>query len=365
MSVVPATPDVLIVGGGVIGCAIARELAGGGRSVVLVERGALGSEASTAAAGVLSVASGDDVDGPRLALRQASLVRYPEIAAALRDETGIDVEYARTGVLELCLTPDEVAAAQAKAASRCAAGFAVEWWPAARLRAEEPAITPAALGALACLDDAQVQCARLVDAYATAARRRGALLLPGVECTQVAWRDDRVARVTVAGTIVTPESVVFAAGAWTPAVSGRSLPIAPVGGQMLALRAQPPPCRHVLFHAGGSVTPQRRGELWVGGTIDAAGFATAVTLAGLAELHADLIRMLPGAADLPVARVWYGIRPGAPDGGPIIGLVGRNAVVASGHHRNGILLAPITAELVRSLLDGTSAPVAPEPFAPR
>jgi glycine oxidase len=347
-------PDVLVVGGGVIGCAIARQLAAAGRSVLVVDRGAIGAEATSAAAGVLAVASGEEVEGPGLALRRASLARFGALAGSLADESGIDVEYAVRGVLELCLSDEDEAAASARIAARRAQGFRAEWMDAAAIRREEPAANPAARGGIVFAEDAQVNNVRLVEALACAASRKGAELRPGAEVVGAERDGDRIARVRIGSETVTPGTVVLAAGAWAARVAGLApgIGVEPARGQMLALRPRTPLVRRILSYRDGYLVPRRNGEALVGATVEHVGFDKAVTPAGLAELQAKLARLAPAALDVPVARVWAGLRPFAPTGGPIIARARdtANLIVACGHHRNGILLAPITAEMVAELV---------------
>jgi glycine oxidase len=352
--VIPRTADVLVIGGGVIGCAVARELAGPGRSVVLVDRGALGAEASGAAAGVLAVASGGETDAPGLALRRASLALYPALAAALAEETGIDVEYARSGVLELAFD-EEAGAASARIAACAAAGLRAEWVDPGALAEAAPGANPAARGGILFPDDAQVTNPLLVEALAAAARRRGAAVVPGAEVSAAERTGERITRVRVNADWCAPGTVVLAAGAWAARVAGLApgLGVVPARGQMLALRPPALPSAHVLSAADGYLVPRRSGEVLVGATVEDAGFEKAVTPAGLTELLAKVARIAPALAGVPVARVWAGLRPWAPAGGPILGRVPgtSNLVVACGHHRQGILLAPITAAVVAAAIE--------------
>ncbi len=364
----PASPDVLVIGGGVIGCAVARAVARPGRSVLLVDRGAIGGEASSAAAGVLSVASGD-ADGSSLALRRAGLLRFPALAAALREETGVDVELDLDGAIVLALDEEEAAALRERAARRRAQGLGAEWLDADALHEAEPQANPAACGGALHPGDGRVTCERLVEALAEAARRRGASLVPGAEVRAAERRGERLVRVRVAGTWIVPGTVVLAAGAWAARVAGIApdLPVRAVRGQMLALRAPAGRLRHVLFHGDGCLTPRPRGgEVLVGGTVEDAGFDKAVTAPGVLALLDDVRRIVPAALDWPIARLWAGLRPHAPGGGPLIGRHPRldNLIVATGHYRNGILLAPLTAEAVAAAVEGAAMPAEVAPFGP-
>ena len=353
---------MLVIGGGVIGCAVAHALALRGAAVTLVERGALGGEASSAAAGVLTAGSSEEDEGPRLALRAASLERFAPLAASLAEETGIDVELNRAGVLELALTEAAEAAAAARAATRRAQGFRVERLDRAALRAAEPLVHPDARAALLFPDDVVVDAARLVAALAAAAAVHGAEVLPGTPVLAVERQGARLARVRAGTEWITPATVVLAAGAWTPLVAGIApgLGVEPARGQMLALRPPRPLCRHVLSSADGYLVPRRSGEVLVGATVERAGFVKAVTPDGVTALLAKIASLAPAGLAAPITRLWAGLRPWAPDGGPIVGRMPgtTNLVLACGHYRSGVLLAPITAALVAALVAGEPPPIA-------
>jgi glycine oxidase len=363
----PRTTDVLVIGAGVIGCAVARELVGGGRSIVVVDRGAVGGEASSAAAGVLSVASGDD-EGARLALRRASRALVPELAAALHDETAIDVGFRRCGILALAWTDAEMAEQTARAAARRAQGFAAEVVDAAYLHELEPAASPSARGAAFFADDAVVAADRLVAALAASARRRGVTIVPGAPALAAERATDRVLRVRVGAEWIATGAVVLATGAWSgEAVAGLDVgvDVVPVRGQMLALRPSRP-LAHVVTAGDGFVVPRAHGEVWVGATFEEVGFTKAVTPDGLRRLGDHVVRLAPALRDAPVARAWAGLRPFHRRGGPAIGRAPgwTNVFVATGHHRNGVLLAAITGRAMRAWLDGTAPPEGSAAFVP-
>jgi glycine oxidase len=361
-------PDVLVVGGGVIGLAIARALVRPKRSVLAVDRGALGGAASGAAAGVLAVGSGGEEDGPDFALRRAGLARCAPLAVALRDETGIDVEYDAHGVLDLALTDEDEARAGVRVERRRAQGFVVERLDQAALRSAEPHANAAARGAVLFADDARLDPGRLVQALAASAVRRGAEVVPGVSVVDVERSGDRIARVRVGGDWVAPGTVVLASGAWAARFGGFPTPgdVRPARGQMLALRVGAGFVRRPLSRGLGYVVPCRNGELLVGATVEDAGFARAVTPTGVGLLLENLRGLVPDALDAPITRMWSGLRPYAPAGpmlGPAPGTA--NLLLACGHYRNGILLAAITAEIVAALVDGTAPPAEAAPFLPR
>ena len=361
---IPHTPDVLVIGGGVIGCAIARELAGP-RRVVLVDRGPIGGEASSAAAGVLAVASGDD-DGERLALRTASLALFPDLADALRAETDIDVGFARCGVVALACTDAEAAAHAGRAAQRLAEGFRAEVLDARDVTALEPAASAALRGGALFPDDASVVAERFVAALADSARRRGATIVPGAPVLAIERDGERVTRVRIGQDWIAPACVVLATGAWgTSAIPDLDVGVdlVPVRGQMIALR----PARgvgHVLAAGDAFLVPRAHGAVWVGATFEEVGFEKMVTAAGLRTLAAHVERLAPAMLGAPIVRAWAGLRPFCRRGGPILGRPPTldNVLVALGHHRNGILLAPVTAQTIRAYVDGVPAPSHALPF---
>jgi glycine oxidase len=213
-----------------------------------------------------------------------------------------------------------------------------------------------------------VNSARLVAALAAAASARGAELVAGAAVVGAERAGDRIARVRVGAEWIVPQTVVLAAGAWAAHVPGIAphLRVLPARGQMLALRPAAPLCRRVLSYADGYLVPCRSGEVLLGATVEQVGFEKAVTPGGLATLTAKLGALAPAGLDAPVVRHWAGLRPFALDGGPILGRPPgtTNLILACGHHRNGILLAPITAEVVKALLEGRPPGVDLGPFLP-
>ncbi|MBX5492458.1 MAG: glycine oxidase ThiO [Chloroflexi bacterium] len=366
MSTSPCSPDVAIVGGGIIGCAIAWHLARAGARVTVVERGQVGAEASSAAAGMLAPLAEGITPGPFLDLLLASLARYPALADALRDEAGIDIELRTDGLLRLALTEQEAGVYRAALEWQRARGLPVQWLSASELRALVPAASPAALGAVLSLAEHQVNAPRLTAALATAAARRGVALLERTPAHGLLRQGQRVTGVRLANRALTAGHVVLAAGAWAGELAAwidRPVPVAPVRGQMLALRPATPLFAHTLYGPRGYLVPKLDGTVYVGATVEEAGFDCRVTAAGLAQLLELAVRLAPPLADATFVRAWAGLRPGSPDHQPILGPVpGLEGVsLAVGHFRNGILLAPITGELLAQHVLGqpTTLPLAP------
>ena len=362
--------DVAVIGAGVIGCAVARELArrGAGR-VVVIDRGPPGGEASGAAAGMLAVASSRARRGALADLKRASAKLVAPLAAALRAETGIDVEYATSGVLDLAFTSREAEQLGRFVARQRERGFVVEALDGDAVRARHPDINPAVRCAALFGEDASLNAARLVEALYAAAAARGVVFRIGAPLRRVVARRGRVEALEVGGERLVPGHVVIAAGAWAGEVGAMlraPIPVLPDRGEMLAVRPAEP-LALPLFWGDACLVPRADGEVLIGSTSAPRVGEKMVTAAGAARLLERAVRMLPALADAPVTRVWSGLRPLSRLGRPIIGpLRGyANVTAAVGHHRTGVLLAPITAKLVGELLLARATSIDSQPVRHR
>ncbi len=329
--------SVVIVGGGLLGCATARELARRGAQVTLLEKVVPGAEASSAAAGILSPRMEAHGNADARVIGVESLSLYRDWAAGLP----LPVDLRWNGVVRVVLPGEDVDAARPDVDA--------VWLDAAELRRREP--VGVALGGWWLPEEGSVDPRKLMVAVHAAAVAAGVVVRGGSEVVAVAPE-----RVGLADGQVVEGRVVVCAGAWTARVPGlERLPVRPVRGQMMAVRGPPPPSA-VLFGAGGYLVPRVDGRTLVGATVEEVGYARGVTLAGLRHLGDVATGMLPGLADATVLETWSGFRPGTPDGLPLVGDVD-GVFVASGHFRNGILLAPLTARWVAdALLDGAAVP---------
>jgi glycine oxidase len=341
---------VIVVGGGVIGCATAYELAKTGCAVTLLERATPGSEASGAAAGLLA-AFGESGATPFEELGLASWRLYPEVVEELRTQTGIDVEYVTRGTIYPLFTAEHVHRAAARASRADGREFGIEAWDAAEVHDREPGLSARVRGAMYVRGDHWVNNQRLVVAYAAAAVGAGVWLRTGTTVSRVVVEDGRARGVVANGERVDGDVILLAAGAWTDdlvASFGSSLPVEPRRGQMLALAQIPPVVRHCIHADDVYLVPRPSGELLVGATVERVGFQASVTAQGIGGLLKTALDLVPPLADLPIIRTWFGFRPWAPDSLPILGpwpgIAG--LFVATAHYRYGILLAPITARLM-------------------
>lgn len=356
-------PDVIVVGGGIIGCSVAYHLAEAGARVTVVERGRGGGQATGAAAGMLAPGAEADGPGPFLELGLRSLGLFPELAERLRAETRVDVEYVPCGLLYVALDEEEAAALRARLEWQRAAGVEVRWLAGEEARRLEPGLPDTVLAALHYPQEHHVYSPHLVQALALAAAGRGVTFLEGTEAVGLITAGDRVLGVVTAGSQpgrLAGGHVVLAPGAWAGLWGERlgvEIPVCPVRGQIIALEQNPLPCRKVVFSARGYAVPKVRGMVAVGATEDRAGFDAGVTLAGVAYLSRLAGTLLPGLAAARFRHAWAGLRPWSATGLPLIGPVPgwRGLTLAAGHHRNGILLAPLTGRAVAELvLQGAS-----------
>ena len=359
---------IAVVGGGIIGCATAWELAKAGCAVTLFERATPGAEASGAAAGLLAPL-GDSPQSAYARLALASWRLYPPVVEALRELTGIDVEYVTRGTIYPLFSADDVRRAAARVADRFAPEYGIAAWDTADVRANEPALSTEVRGAMFVGADHWVNNQRLVVAYAQAAVAAGVLLRAGAAVTRVPIEAGRARGVVAEGELWEADAVVLAAGAWTAevlAASGHRLPVEPRRGQMLALGHVPSVLTHCIHGDDVYLVPRPSGELLVGATVERVGFQRAVTADGIAGLLRAAIELCPALGALPIMRTWYGFRPWAPDSLPVLGPWPDvdGLWVATAHYRNGILLAPITARLMTDWLTTGDPGVDVDEFLP-
>lgn len=351
-------PAVAVIGGGVIGLSVAWRLARRDAPVTLVERQRPGAAASTAAAGMLSPLKEAGEPGPFLDLGLRSLERYPQFVRDLEAAAGIQVGYRREGRLDVAFDEDAVAALRHQREVQEAAGFDSRLLEPAELRRLQPGLADDVRLGLATAHDHQVDSERLVRALWLAAEREGADVRAAVGAAGVVVDDGgRVRGVRLdSGDQLDADAVVVAAGAWSAALDlPRPVPVRPVRGQIVALRMVPPALRMVTWGPGCYLVPRADGRLLVGATMEEAGFVVAATAGATRRLLECAVRVAPALADAEIEGFQVGLRPAAADGLPIIGSDPDTPGLffATGHFRNGILLAPETAELVAAeVLDG-------------
>jgi glycine oxidase len=366
-STIPVTcrPRVIIVGAGVIGLGIGWRLARRA-DVTIFDRGKAGAGASHAAAGMLAACcEAEPSEDALIALGRQSQARWPAFAEELRRASGIDVELRQEGTLVLALTADDETEIMHRLAFQRALDLPLEWLSAAETRAREPRLVGKIVGALFSPQDHQVDNRKLTQALRVAAEAAGAKICEHRAVRQIVTQGGRATGVALEdGTMAAADSVVLAAGAWSRSIGGlppdRRPPVRPIKGQMLALRmdAGAPLLRHVLWAPGAYLVPRRDGRLVVGATVEEKGFDDTITAGGMLTLLEAAWRAVPAIEELPIEEVWVGHRPGSRDDAPILGPGPLDGLFyATGHHRNGILLAPVTADaMARLVLDHVVEP---------
>jgi glycine oxidase len=367
-----ATSDVAVIGGGVIGLAVAWRAAQRGHSVCVLERGELGAGASHVAAGMLAPVT--EADAGELALLELGLRSaraWPAFAAELTDAAGADPGLRRSGALVVARDRDEAAALERELALRVELGLeATRLLPSAARRLE-PALAPTVRLALDVPGDHCADPRALVLALAQAARRAGVTLRTGVRAERIEQRGAGVTGVGLAGgEVVRAANVVVAAGAWSGAIGGLPrIALRPVKGQILRLRDRDHGERGLLQRIvrfeGGYLVPRGDGRYVLGATMEERGFDTTVTAGAMYALLRDAGELVPGVHELVVEEMSAGLRPATPDNAPLLGPSEELAGLhwATGHHRSGILLAPVTADLVVGALGDDGAAAIPHAFS--
>ncbi len=363
------SPDVIIIGGGVIGCAIAYHLSKQGARVTVLERESLACQASGVAAGLLTPLAEAEAPSPLVDLGIRCLALHRTLAQELLAATGISVEYQTVPVLRLAFNDDDVARLKRSLAWQRDAGLRVSWIDSEEVRRLEPQASPEVLGGLYSQDEAQLEAYPLTLALARGAEQHGTQVVY-TDVTGIRLRAGRAVGVETSRGVFPAGAVVVAMGPWSHLAGqwlGMSLPVEPLKGQLL--RALPPqePLRCVLFHHGDYVAPKPNGTLLLGTTEERVGFDKRVTEEGRQHIVEVALRLVPGLQDAQEMHAIAGLRPITPDGMPIIGkaLHLENVYVATGHGRRGVTLSPATGQAIADLVLRGATDVPIQPFSPR
>lgn len=350
-------PDVVVVGGGVVGCAVAWFLAREGVSVGLLEREDLAAQASGAAAGMLLPYGENAGAGAFHEWGLRSLESFPSLCLELAERSGIDPELEVCGALYPATDADAELRLRGKQREWPDAGL--EWLDARAAHDFEPALAAGLRGALYSPAEAHVRSPLLARAYAGAAEGLGARIERGAAATGLLRAGSGVCGVETSAGRRPAGAVVLCGGAWTPELL--ALPVEPVRGQIVSVDNPAPPLRRIVVGEAAYLVPKRDGSLVVGATEERVGFDCRVTAGGVAQLLRAAPELAPGIAGAGFRSAWAGLRPATPDGLPVIGVVPgcERLWVAAGHFRNGVLLSPATGRLVaEGVLGKPSAPVA-------
>jgi glycine oxidase len=358
--------DVVVIGGGVMGVASAWKLATAGLDVVVLEKSVPGAEASSAAAGILGAHSEAEGPGPMADLLLAGIRRYPAWARALSRATGIDIGYRRSGVLHLGITRRESTHAISRASWMRQHGRRVRKLDDRAARRLEPALGEVDGGVLF-PDDGRVDPKLFFRAVHIAAGKTGVRFESGAYVRRILAEQGRVRGVAMEGGLeYRANRVVLAAGSWSSLVFGTPLEkdsVVPARGQMIELDAGAPLLDRVVIGPRCYIVPRDDGRALVGSTVEFVGYRREVTARAVRDLLRAAIRMVPALGDATLGATWSNFRPYTPDELPILGRTSVDGLfLATGHHRNGILLAPITAEITCALALGKRPPIDVTPF---
>lgn len=352
----PLEWDVIVVGAGIIGCAVARELARRGLRIGIIEARAVAAGATRASAGVLApyIEAPHDGDFHTLAVR--SLALYDGFVADLQQETGRSIEYRRCGTLEVANGNDSRARLAAVAAWAQAAGVEARWLDGAEVARLEPGLA-AVDGALLVPSHGYVGAEALSASLFESAQRHGATFITE-RVERIDFEEEGVS-VKAGGSVRRAARAVVAAGSWSAALRPGDTPhVKPVRGQLLRLRWDPCPIGRILWSDDCYVVPWTDGTVLIGATVEDVGFDERTTAGGVRDLLDAACGLMPRIRGASFIEARAGLRPSTPDGLPIIGESPASAAIvyATGHYRNGILLAPLTALLVADLIDGRRDP---------
>lgn len=361
---------VVIVGGGIIGLSIGWELARAGISVTLLERGTVGHGATWAAAGILTAHAGMDTPRtPLPALMHAGHALWPEFVRDLEAASDVHVDYRTEGKLTVALDSASATFLKSDYDAQRRAGLPVEWLSGDEARRREPNLAPAVAAALFCTADHQVDNRRVAVALHEAFIRAGGKLREHAEVVEVIIERDMIQGVRLPHETLPADTVILAAGVWSRHLRGLPPgvrpPVRPVKGQMLALQIPPHTVlmRYIIWGPDAFLAPRSDGRLLVGATVEEAGFDQQPTAGGILTLLRGAVELCPATASLPIVEMWAGLRPGSPDNGPILGPTGiQGLIMATGHFRNGILLAPLTDQAISHLVRTGELPDVIKPF---
>ena len=366
----PKTTDIVIIGGGIVGCLVAYQLAKQKVRVLLLERSRFGSNASGATVGVISpLWHVDHSIKPMWDLGVRSLDLFPRLAAELT-ESGIDPEFRQSGVLKLAFSDQQVEELRHKLSSKSALDMGMTWFDTDDLLEREPEISPQVLGGVLSPGDGYVRGQRMVDSLVQAATRLGATFCEGTEVLSLKRAGNKVTGVNTPMGGVNSEQVLIAAGPWSSMHTdwfgeeySMQVPIRPVKGERILLRKPGFLPKTPVRNFEAYVVPQLDGDILVGATREELRFDQVVTANGVNRMINAAVLSYPGLADAEFVSGRSGVRPATPDGMPVLGPIEalEGLSIAAGHDSVGIMLSPATAELVTQyLLDGNAGPL--EPF---
>jgi len=362
---------IIIVGGGVIGLSIAEQLVRRGQTCLLLDQGPFAQEASWAGAGYLDLRDAAGTGGAFFELCRRSYDLFPSWTQRLFQDTGLDPEWVDSGSLDLAFDEQEEAGIRTLEMGLRSQGLRGRWLSPREARELEPGLSPGLRAAFHFKDTAQVRPPRLNRALLTYLQKAGAELRELEPVQDFVLDGRKVVGVKTSKGFHQGDHVVLASGAWTAPLAlklGLSIPVKPIRGQVVMVRARPGILGRILFKGRGKaytyLVPRRDGHIYVGSTLEDVGFDKGTTPEGLGKLKAGLATMLPSLSQQWIEGSWAGLRPSSPDGLPYLGEVpgAEGAWVATGHFTHGLLLSAVTGELMAQCLMGERPSLDPTPF---
>lgn len=344
--------DVLIIGGGIIGLTLARELHKKGiRKITILDRGEIGKESSFAAAGMLAPHAETEKKDDFFYFCNESNLLYPEFAKEIFDETDIDIELDKNGTLYLALKEKDVKEIRRRFEWQKKAGFQVEHLTARETRQTEPFISPDVLESLYFPNDWQVENRKLLYALRKYCELFDIEIVEGAEVKNLLSENRKVTGAETESEKFMSETVVLATGAWTSLIKAENVllpPVKPIRGQMISFHTAKRLFGRVIYSPRGYIVPRADGRILAGATVEDAGFDKSVSETGTGFLRDHALEIAPSLINLEIYESWAGLRPFAADGLPVLGdfAEAENLFIATAHYRNGILLAPLTAKIL-------------------
>jgi glycine oxidase len=349
--------EIIVIGGGLIGGSIAYHLAKKGIRVLLLERDRIALGASSAAAGMLGAQSEMLESGPLFDLARRSRAMFPQLAKELREMCGIDIGLVQRGLLKVAITPEQAEECQRMMAFQLQAGEAAEWLTPKEAKEMEPCLTDSIEGAMYIPGDGQVSAPELAAAYIHAASLLGAVIRENVAVHSLRLTGNKITGVvTDEGPLDCDRVVVAAAihGNQLLAHTGLNINVFPVKGECFSVTTPAPLLTSTVFADGCYLVPKRRGRLVIGATMIEGAYDRSVSIEGLSQLMSRACALVPAIASARWETAWAGLRPQTIDGLPYLGDTEQfeGLFIASGHYRNGVLLSPVTGELMAELITG-------------
>ena len=364
--------DVAIIGGGVIGCSIAYQLRKAGVDVLVIERQEVAAEASSAAAGLLAPFGSLTEPGPFSDLVLASWSLAPTLLPQIEQESGIQVEYRRVGALHIAANDSEVEVLRQHMKAWEALGAKMTWLTEQETREREPLLgghSKAPIQAAILIEgEGSIKAPAVARAYAEAARRAGTRFALGTEVTDIVQSGSRVVGIkTAQGETISCQRLVVAGGAWSASCGewlGLTIPVVPIKGQILSLGQPKPALQHIIFSEDVYFVPKLDGTIFIGATVEQAGFDKRLTAGGISWLLNSALHLIPALEQATIVQMWSGLRPWSRDSHPVLGQVPgwENVILATGHSAMGFELSAITGKMIAELITSGQTPELIRPF---